>query len=158
MNGTWDTLLTTLTPDPQPPSAGSSFASATASNATSQGAAPPVPASQRSSRAREPTEHQECGVCERCMIRRANRTALRSRAPPYPVLPLNDILMAQRRTQRNRFDPGGYRGPATGGGAGLRQPTDYLSVTFPDDDNSPGAEESSFDVWTRRQREASRRE
>lgn len=33
----WDTLLTTLTPDPQPPSAGSSFASATASTAaTSQ--------------------------------------------------------------------------------------------------------------------------
>lgn len=33
----WNTLLTTLTPDPQPPSAGSSFASATASTAaTSQ--------------------------------------------------------------------------------------------------------------------------
>ncbi|KAH6696973.1 hypothetical protein F5X68DRAFT_196432 [Plectosphaerella plurivora] len=33
----WDTLLSTLTPDPQPPSAGSSFASATASTAaTSQ--------------------------------------------------------------------------------------------------------------------------
>jgi hypothetical protein len=29
----WDTLLTTLTPDPQPPSVGSSFASATASAA-----------------------------------------------------------------------------------------------------------------------------
>jgi len=37
----WDTLLTTLTPDPQPPSVGSSFASASASAsaAASQGAA-----------------------------------------------------------------------------------------------------------------------
>ncbi|KAK0643022.1 hypothetical protein B0T16DRAFT_415106 [Cercophora newfieldiana] len=32
----WDTLLTTLTPDPQPPSVGSSFASASASAAASQ--------------------------------------------------------------------------------------------------------------------------
>jgi hypothetical protein len=29
-DGTWDTLLTTITPDPQPPSVGSSFASASA--------------------------------------------------------------------------------------------------------------------------------
>ncbi|KAL1840228.1 hypothetical protein VTJ49DRAFT_711 [Mycothermus thermophilus] len=35
----WDTLLTTLTPDPQPPSVGSSFASASASAAASQSTA-----------------------------------------------------------------------------------------------------------------------
>ena len=35
-DGVWDTLLTTLTPDPQPPSVGSSFASATASARASQ--------------------------------------------------------------------------------------------------------------------------
>ncbi|KAK6841590.1 hypothetical protein PG987_002450 [Apiospora arundinis] len=34
--GVWDTLQSTLTPDPQPPSVGSSFASTTASVATSQ--------------------------------------------------------------------------------------------------------------------------
>jgi len=38
-DGAWDTLLSTLTPDPQPPSVGSSFASASASAAASQGAA-----------------------------------------------------------------------------------------------------------------------
>ncbi len=35
-DGVWDTLLSTLTPDPQQPSAGSSFASASASAAASQ--------------------------------------------------------------------------------------------------------------------------
>lgn len=35
-DGVWDTLQSTLTPDPQPPSAGSSFASTTASVAASQ--------------------------------------------------------------------------------------------------------------------------
>lgn len=35
----WDTLLTTLTPDPQPPSLGSSFASASAAAATQSAAA-----------------------------------------------------------------------------------------------------------------------
>ena len=35
----WDTLLTTLTPDPQPPSVGSSFASASASAAATQSTA-----------------------------------------------------------------------------------------------------------------------
>ncbi|KAL6864109.1 hypothetical protein J3F83DRAFT_767119 [Trichoderma novae-zelandiae] len=40
----WDTLLSTLTPDPQPPSATSSFASAAAAqNAGSSNAPPPVP-------------------------------------------------------------------------------------------------------------------
>ncbi|KAK8124720.1 uncharacterized protein PG998_000479 [Apiospora kogelbergensis] len=38
-SGVWDTLQSTLTPDPQPPSVGSSFASATTSVATSQTAA-----------------------------------------------------------------------------------------------------------------------
>lgn len=37
-DGVWDTLLSTLTPDPQPPSVGSSFASASASAAASQSA------------------------------------------------------------------------------------------------------------------------
>lgn len=34
-DGAWDTLLTTISPDPQPPSAGSSFASTSASEAAS---------------------------------------------------------------------------------------------------------------------------
>lgn len=157
VNGTWDTLLTTLTPDPQPPSAGSSFASATASNTTSQSPANPALASQRASRAREPAEHQECGVCERCMIRRANRTALRSRGPPLPPLPLNDILLAESRAQRSRFGSGDYHVRVTGGGLSRRHPSDSRSGTPPGDDNSPGVEAISFDEWTRRQREASRR-
>jgi len=33
-DGAWDTLLTSITPDPQPPSAGSSFASTTAASAS----------------------------------------------------------------------------------------------------------------------------
>jgi hypothetical protein len=37
--GVWDTLLSTLTPDPQPPSVGSSFASASASAVASQSTA-----------------------------------------------------------------------------------------------------------------------
>ncbi|KAH6604534.1 hypothetical protein Trco_006241 [Trichoderma cornu-damae] len=37
----WDTLLSTLTPDPQPPSAGSSFASAAASQSAGPSNAPP---------------------------------------------------------------------------------------------------------------------
>lgn len=36
----WDTLLTSITPDPQPPSAGSSFASISASAATSSNSGP----------------------------------------------------------------------------------------------------------------------
>lgn len=91
------------------------------------------------------------------MIRRANLTALRSRGPPLPPLPLNDIVLPGRRTQRNRFDPGDFYGRATDRGASLRQPPDYLSAPLPDDDNNPDAEEISFDAWTRRQREASRR-
>ncbi|KAL5345932.1 hypothetical protein ACLOAV_008962 [Pseudogymnoascus australis] len=35
LDGAWDTLLTTISPDPQPPSAGSSFASTSASEAAS---------------------------------------------------------------------------------------------------------------------------
>jgi hypothetical protein len=38
----WDTLLSTLTPDPQPPSAGSSFASAAASQGAGPSNAPPT--------------------------------------------------------------------------------------------------------------------
>ncbi|KAI0896418.1 hypothetical protein F4806DRAFT_464490 [Annulohypoxylon nitens] len=45
-DGLWDNLLTTLTPDPQPPSVGSSFASTTASTSTSQN---PTLASSRTS-------------------------------------------------------------------------------------------------------------
>ncbi|KAK3684733.1 hypothetical protein B0T22DRAFT_196309 [Podospora appendiculata] len=45
----WDTLLTTLTPDPQPPSVGSSFASATASTSASASAAASQSAATRSS-------------------------------------------------------------------------------------------------------------
>lgn len=36
----WDTLLTSITPDPQPPSAGSSFASSAAAAASSSGSGP----------------------------------------------------------------------------------------------------------------------
>ncbi|KAI0836704.1 hypothetical protein F5Y06DRAFT_273150 [Hypoxylon sp. FL0890] len=45
-DGVWDTLQSTLTPDPQPPSVGSSFASTSASTATSQH--PTVPSSRTS--------------------------------------------------------------------------------------------------------------
>ncbi|KAI1086942.1 hypothetical protein F5B19DRAFT_477355 [Rostrohypoxylon terebratum] len=45
-DGLWDNLLTTLTPDPQPPSVGSSFASASASTSASQN---PTAASSRTS-------------------------------------------------------------------------------------------------------------
>ncbi|UNI20942.1 hypothetical protein JDV02_006986 [Purpureocillium takamizusanense] len=41
----WDTLLTTLTPDPQPPSAGSSFASVAASQSQSAGPSSSTPTS-----------------------------------------------------------------------------------------------------------------
>ena len=41
----WDTLLTTLTPDPQPPSASSSFASVTASQSQSAGPSSSTPTS-----------------------------------------------------------------------------------------------------------------
>ncbi|KAI1105299.1 hypothetical protein F4804DRAFT_304468 [Jackrogersella minutella] len=45
-DGVWDTLQSTLTPDPQPPSVGSSFASTTVSTATSQN--PTMPSSRTS--------------------------------------------------------------------------------------------------------------
>ncbi|KAI1205164.1 uncharacterized protein F4807DRAFT_444199 [Annulohypoxylon truncatum] len=45
-DGLWDNLLTTLTPDPQPPSVGSSFASTTASTSASQN--PTIPSSRTS--------------------------------------------------------------------------------------------------------------
>ncbi|OTA89997.1 hypothetical protein M434DRAFT_99757 [Hypoxylon sp. CO27-5] len=45
-DGVWDTLQSTLTPDPQPPSVGSSFASTTVSTAASQN--PTVPSSRTS--------------------------------------------------------------------------------------------------------------
>ncbi|KAG9228412.1 hypothetical protein BJ875DRAFT_446899 [Amylocarpus encephaloides] len=38
--GVWDTLLTSITPDPQPPSAGSSFASAVAATSSTSGSGP----------------------------------------------------------------------------------------------------------------------
>ncbi|KAK3327841.1 hypothetical protein B0T19DRAFT_175383 [Cercophora scortea] len=47
-NVMWDTLLTTLTPDPHPPSLGSSFASATASTSASASAAASQSAATRS--------------------------------------------------------------------------------------------------------------
>ncbi|KAI1418386.1 hypothetical protein F5Y13DRAFT_149072 [Hypoxylon sp. FL1857] len=49
-DGVWDTLQSTLTPDPQPPSVGSSFASTTASTAASTAASqnPTVPSSRTS--------------------------------------------------------------------------------------------------------------
>lgn len=156
-NGTWDTLLTTLTPDPQPPSAGSSFASVTGSTATSQSTAPSAAASEPQSRNRESAVHHECGVCDRCLRRRANLTSMRSRGPPLPPAPLNDMptfILPGRRTHRNRYSNiEANRRPI-----GTRpQGPDYLSPTSPDEDNSLEDEEAPFDVWTRRQREVSRR-
>ncbi|SPN97510.1 uncharacterized protein DNG_01024 [Cephalotrichum gorgonifer] len=103
-NGTWDTLLTTLTPDPQPPSAGSSFASTP--TATSQSAVPSALATQRPSQTREPAASHECGVCDRCLRRRANIASMRSRGPPVPSALPNDIppySLPGRRTHRNLY-------------------------------------------------------
>ncbi|KAJ4306274.1 hypothetical protein N0V88_001072 [Collariella sp. IMI 366227] len=57
----WDTLFTTLTPDPQPPSVGSSFASASASAVASQSTAA---ASSRTSLTAPDTTEEPFGVCE----------------------------------------------------------------------------------------------
>lgn len=161
-NGTWDTLLTTLTPDPQPPSAGSSFASATAPSANSQSTAPSsVSATQRQPRTRESAVHHECGVCDRCLRRRANLAAMRSRAPPLPPLPLNDLppfILGGHRTRRELNVRLNARAGARHRAVARLRDADYLSPTSPDDDNSLDDEESPFDVWTRRQREVSRRD
>lgn len=162
-NGTWDTLLTTLTPDPQPPSAGSSFASATASTATSQSTAPPASATQRQPRTRESAVHHECGVCDLCLRRRANLASMRSRGPP--PLPLGDnppLSMPGRRTHRNRYGGVEYNRRASdlqrARESARRRAQDYLSPASPYPGLALGDPEVPFDAWTRQQREVSRRE
>ncbi|PBP19364.1 hypothetical protein BUE80_DR009882 [Diplocarpon rosae] len=61
----WDTLLTSITPDPQPPSAGSSFAStsAAAAAASSSGSGPSSTSTSLTSVDRVAVEH-ECDVSE----------------------------------------------------------------------------------------------
>ncbi|MBE3043443.1 hypothetical protein IMZ48_12905 [Candidatus Bathyarchaeota archaeon] len=166
----WDTLLTTLAPDPQPPSAGSSFASATASTAaTSQSTVPSAPPTQRHPRTRESAGHHECGFCDRCLRRRANLASLRSRGPPPSSLPtynpsstlspranrlppIGDAVPQAplgRRALRNRHAEAEYSRRHSDlqrvREAARRRAQDYLSPTAPDEDTGPGLVEVSID-------------
>lgn len=162
-NGTWDTLLTTLTPDPQPPSAGSSFASTTGTGSSATSPHVGSLATQRQPRTRESGAHHECGVCDRCLRRRASLASMRSRGPPPPLPSLGDMTpsMPVRRTYRSRY--GGIEHSRRANDLNRvrenarRRAQDHLSPTSPDEDNSLEDEDGSFDAWTRRQREVSRR-
>lgn len=91
-NEAWDTLLTTLTPDPQPPSAGSSFASATATSQNS---------TRSASSNRLPASTHDCGgVCEICARARA------SSASAYPRL----ILRPDFGREPSRLGDSGFSG------------------------------------------------
>ena len=110
----WDTLLSTLTPDPQPPSVGSSFASASASAVASQtgptstsGSSLPVPDGADESLLEHPcesgfensdTEGEEDDAMERSqslLTRLANRWGRRNRPGQGAYVPLT------RRTSRS---------------------------------------------------------